>query len=306
MCHVVEPDLTGTRISHYVVMGVIGAGGTGTVYLGRDEHLRRYVAIKALRPQAPTEDASCQDLLTEARMLSRFSHRYVASIYDFVHDSDREYIVMEFVPGATMKEVIAAGPLPGDEVARLGVQLARGLAAAHAAGVIHRDIKPQNMKITSNGRLKILDFGLAAPVAGWDAADGSRHTTSGRCMAGTVPYMSPEQVRGDDLDERTDIFSAGAVLYEMAAGRPAFPQRHLAQLVEAIQYHDPPALSAVNPFVNRCLERVIATALQKDRERRQRDATVLASELRTLRHAGHPARPATMSLVSSVRTAASG
>jgi serine/threonine protein kinase len=269
--------------SRYTIVGLIGSGGMGRVYLGRDEQLLRYVAIKVLTGATDGDAAVPPRLLREARMLSRFNHPFVASIFDFVVHGGREYLVMEFVPGSTLKEVMAAGPLPSTEVVRLGGQLARGLAAAHAARVIHRDLKPQNIKITSSGRLKILDFGIAALTGAVAAVDSWAETHSAVSPAGTVPYMSPEQVRGEDLDERTDIFSAGAVLYEMAAGRPAFPQRDLAHLVEAIQFHDPPPVASINPFVPDALERVITKALQKDRERRQPSASMLASELRSIR-----------------------
>jgi serine/threonine protein kinase len=275
-------DLT-PLTSRYTIISLIGARGMGRVYLGRDEQLLRHVAIKVLAGTTAADATVSPQLLREARMLSRFSHPFVAGIFDFVVQGGQEYLVMEFVPGPTLKEVIAAGPLPSAEVVRLGVQLARGLAAAHTARVIHRDLKPQNIKLTSSGRLKILDFGIAALTGGVSGVDSWAETQTAVSPAGTVPYMSPEQVRGEDLDERTDIFSAGAVLYEMASGQPAFPQRDLAHLVEAIQYHDPPAVSSINPFVPASLERVITRALQKDRGRRQPRASILAAELRSIR-----------------------
>ena len=277
-----DVNLMGTLGSRYTIVGLIGSGGMGRVYLGRDEHLLRYVAIKVLAGAA-AGGAESQGLLREARMLSRFSHPFVAGIFDFITHGAQDYLVMEFVPGPTLKEVVANGPLPNGEVVRLGIQLAKGLSAAHAARVIHRDLKPQNIKLTSSGRLKILDFGVAALTGVQPGVESWDDTRSDQYPAGTIPYMSPEQIRGDVLDERTDIFSAGAVLYEMAAGRPAFPQRQLAQLVEAIQFHDPPALSSVNPFVPDALERIIVKALQKERDRRHERASVLASELKAIR-----------------------
>jgi eukaryotic-like serine/threonine-protein kinase len=284
---VLDVDLSGDRVSHYAIVGIIASGGMGKVYLGRDEHLRRHVAIKVLSGERSTDLDTSRGLLTEARLLSRFIHPYVAAIYDFIKQAGREYIVMEFVPGATIKEVISAGPLPSEEVARLGVQLARGLAAAHAARVLHRDLKPQNIKLTPSGRLKILDFGVAALIPP-RLIDSSVDTPSASYPAGTVPYMSPEQLRGEVLDERSDIFSAGAVLYEMATGQPAFPQRHLAQLVDAIQHQDPAPLTAANPFVPKALERIVFKALQKDPNRRHQRAGALATELRALRSAPRP------------------
>lgn len=276
-------DMERTLASRYTIVSLIGSGGMGRVYLGRDEQLLRYVAIKVLAGAGDGDAMVSPRLLREARMLSRFNHPFVAGIFDFVVQDGQEYLVMEFVPGPTLKEVVAAGPLPSVEVVRLGGQLARGVAAAHAAGVIHRDLKPQNIKVTSSGRLKILDFGIAALTGGVSSVESWAETQSAMSPAGTVPYMSPEQVRGEELDERTDIFSAGAVLYEMASGLPAFPQRDLAHLVEAIQFHDPPPLSTINPFVPAALARVIARALQKDRDKRQPRASVLAAELRSIR-----------------------
>jgi serine/threonine protein kinase len=278
---VLDVDLTGARVSHYVIVGAIAAGSMGQVYLGRDEYLQRHVAIKVLR--SGRSGARCeQRLLAEARLHSQFSHPSVAAVYDFVEHDGREYLVMEFVPGVTLNETLASGPLPAGEVIRLGVQLARGLAAAHTAGVIHRDLKPQNIRLTPAGHLKIVDFGIAvaSPVPG--LADSAIETHSSAGHAGTVPYMAPEQLHGSVADERSDIFSAGAVLYEMATGQPAFPQRTLAELVHAVEHQDPPPLAAVNPFVPAGLERIVTRALQKEPARRFPSAGALAAALRSL------------------------
>jgi serine/threonine-protein kinase len=308
-----DVELTGTLVSRYTIVGLIGSGGMGHVYLGRDEHLLRYVAIKVLAGASSQADAS-QPLLREARMLSRFGNPYIAGIFDLITCGSRDYIVMEFVPGPTLKEVVASGPLPTGEVVRLGIQLARGLAAAHAASVIHRDLKPQNIKVTPWGQIKILDFGVAS-TSGAPVGLGGAEARTDRYPAGTVPYMSPEQIRGDHLDERTDIFSAGAVIYEMAAGVPAFPQRNLAQLIEAIQFHEPPRLSSLNPFVPEALERVVVKALRKDRDERHRAAVELAAELRAIRlphrayrnrHAGVEALPRPESPKPSAGASTSG
>jgi serine/threonine protein kinase len=276
----VDLDLSGRRLSHYVILKPIGAGGMGTVFLARDDRLRRLVAVKVLSGESG-EPRHARGLLVEARLLSQLVHPSVAAIYDFLQDGDREYIVMEFVPGATLREVLAAGPLPAEEVVRLGLQLGKGVAAAHAVRVIHRDLKPQNIKLTTGGRLKILDFGVASKLPPPSMLDNS--STESVHGGGTFPYMSPEQLRGEDLDERSDIFSVGALLYEMATGRPAFPQRNLAELVDAILYRTPPLPSAVNPFVPRPLERVVSKALEKDPRARQQRARTLVAELRALR-----------------------
>ena len=276
-----DVDLTGARVSHYVIVGAIAAGSMGQVYLGRDEYLRRHVAIKVLRNSRPGAGRE-QRLLTEARLHAQFSHPCVATVYDFVEHDGREYLIMEFVPGVTLTETLASGPLPGGEVLRLGVQLSRGLAAAHTAGVIHRDLKPQNIKLTPAGHLKIVDFGIAVVSPLHNLAESAIETHSSVDHAGTVPYMAPEQLRGSLADERSDIFSAGAVLYEMATGQPAFPQRTLADLVDAVQHRDPPPLVAVNPFVPAGLERIVSRALQKEPERRFASAGALGGALRSL------------------------
>jgi len=275
--------LAGCRVGHYTIVGLIGSGGMGHVYWGRDERLYRDVAIKVLTPHVGNGAAHGRRLLTEARALSRLSHPGVLRIYDFVSQSGRDFLVMELVPGATLRDVIASAPLPLGEVLRLGRQLADGLAAVHAAQVVHRDIKPTNLKVTSTGDLKILDFGLAqaVPLA---AEQDSRTatTTAGEGLVGSLAYMAPEQLRGEPGDARSDIFSAGAVLYEMASGQMAFPQRQVARLIDAILNQEPIALTAVNPLAPRALERVVMRALAKPPEQRQQSARQLQRELKTL------------------------
>lgn len=284
----VQPERAATRVAHYVIVRPIGVGGMGQVFLARDERLRRHVAIKVLLgPDA--DPPGPRRLLAEARLLSRAFHPYVAALYDFVSQAGRDYIVMEYVPGATLKEVLAGGPLPSDDVVRLGLQLARGLAAAHAAQVLHRDLKPQNVKLTPSGRVKILDFGVAAalPVRRHRASDCGSSSVETR-PEGTVAYMSPEQLRGLVLDERSDIFSLGTLLYEMATGQQAFPQRSLASLVEAIQFGDPLSLTSVNPLLPRELVVLIEKALEKEPGRRPQSAAGLAADLRGLQHGAKP------------------
>jgi serine/threonine protein kinase len=278
---VLETNLAGQQVSHYIIGDLIGTGAMGRVYLARDETLRRHVAIKILL-DTPPADAS-QRLLEEARLLSRVAHPNLAAIYDFVELPERGYIVMEFVPGATLKEVLTAGPLPVEDVLRLGVQLARAVDAAHTARILHRDLNPQNIKLTPAGRLKVLDFGVAALIPPHSLQECFANPTASVRVVGTFPYMSPEQLRGEQLDERSDIFSVGALLYEMAAGRPAFPRQSLARLVDAIQHEDPPPITDLNPFLPTELDTIIRKALEKDRKRRFTRAAALAAELRALR-----------------------
>ena len=272
-----DDDLTGHTVDHYAIVALIAGGGQGQVYRGRDERLHRDVAIKVLRRGRTNR------LIDEARTLSRLNHPHVAGIYDFVTQGRREYIVMEYVPGATLREILAGGPLPASEVARLGAQVAHGLAAAHAANVVHRDIKPSNLKITSSGELKIIDFGVAQLLPHGQVVDDETTTPSSSAPCGTVPYMAPEQLRGEDGDERSDIFSVGVVLYEMATGFAAFPQRNIAALVEAVQLREPAPPTQVNPHVPVALEAVILKAMQKSPAARHQSALELAASLAELR-----------------------
>jgi serine/threonine protein kinase len=274
-------DLTGRTLGRYSIVAPIASGGQGRVYRGRDEYLRRDVAIKVLSPRGPAE-VMRRTLMAEARMLSRLNHRHVAGIYDVVTEGGCDFIVMEFVAGATLRDILAGGPLPPPEVLRLGAQIARGLASAHAASIVHRDVKPANLKITSSGEVKILDFGIARLLPGGAVLDSATCTHSSGPVLGTIPYMAPEQLQGQEADERTDIFSIGVVLYEMATGRHAFPHRNVASLVDAIRHDDPPPPSSVNPHVPLALEYVITRSMQKARKDRYQSALDLAVALETL------------------------
>ena len=278
---VADVDLTGRTVDHYAILALIQGGAQGRVYRGRDEWLHRDVAIKVLTPDAAGHRGGRHGLIDEARTLSRLNHPHVAGIYDFVSEDDRDFMVMEFVPGATLAEVLAGGPLPPPEVARLGGQLARGLAAAHAAGILHCDIKPANLKVTSAGALKILDFGIAKRLPAAALVQESRATTV-LSVVGTVPYMAPEVLCGERADERSDVFGAGAVLYEMATGVRAFPQRNLARLVEAVRLLEPRPPSELTPALPAALEAAIARALQKAPAARFQSAAELAAALDAL------------------------
>ena len=281
MSAIADVDFTGQLVDRYAILAVIQEGAQGRVYRGRDQRLHRDVAIKIIEARGPHERLR-GGLILEARALSRLNHPHVAAVYDFVTRQDRDFMVMEFVPGATLAHVLEGGPLPPSEVARLGGQLARGLAAAHAAGVLHCDIKPGNLKITSAGTLKILDFGIAQRLPAGALKDETPTAGTEVNVVGTVPYMAPEVLRGDAADERSDIFSAGIVLYEMATGMRAFPQRNMVQLVEAIQSLDAAAPSAINPAIPMALERVIDKAMRKHAAARYHSAHALAAALDAL------------------------
>jgi serine/threonine-protein kinase len=274
-------DFTGRTVDHYEIVALIRGGAQGRVYRGRDQRLKRDVAIKVLDPTGRAFASPRYGLIKEAQALSRLNHPQVPVVYDFVTDADRDFLVMEFVAGATLQEVLAGGPLPPPEVVRLGVQLARGLAAAHAANIVHCDLKPGNLKITSSGVLKILDFGIAQRLPLAALRDDSASTTT-VTVVGTVPYMPPEVLRGEGVDHRSDIFSAGAVLYEMATACLAFPQRNLPQLIDAIEDGHVIPPSIVNPAVPLALELVITTALKKQAAQRYQTAIDMATALERL------------------------
>ena len=284
-------DLTGRRIGRYVVVAFIRGGSQGRVYRARDEVLRRDVAIKALNVEDKVAERSPAGLLAEAQAISSLTHANVAGVYDFVTDDGRDYIVMELVPGPTLGDMLGAGPLPMAEVVRLGSQLARGLAAIHAANIAHCDIKPANVKMTAAGVLKILDFGVARRLVP-DALlrDPAPPATP---VIGTFPYMAPEVLRGEGGDGRSDIFSAGAVLYELATAWRAFPQRALPELRHAITTGRIIVPSRVNPLVPAALDDIVIKALQKAAPDRYRTATELAEAIEgvTVKDRGPHRRP---------------
>jgi eukaryotic-like serine/threonine-protein kinase len=274
--------LVGQELSHYRVVEKIGAGGMGEVYCARDEHLARDVAIKVLPRGTLIDESARKHFHQEALILSQLNHPNVATIYDFDTQQGVDFLVMEYIPGITLSEQVAAGPMPEKEVLRWGVQLAEGLSAAHEHGVVHRDLKPGNLRLTSDGRLKILDFGLAKlrrPVTDSAATESFSET---RTMAGTLPYMAPEQLLGEQIDARTDIHAAGYVLYEMATGRHAFAEVERSQLIGVILRRPPIPPTALNPKLSPELERIIGKCLEKDPESRYQSAKELAVDLRRL------------------------
>jgi serine/threonine protein kinase len=291
-----EAAAVGCAFAHYRLDAPLGTGGMGVVFLGRDTHLCRPVAIKVL-PADRLDERSRRRLREEALLLSSLSHPNIASVFDFGSQGEIDYLVMEYVPGVTLDELLRRGPLEPDETARLGAQLARGLAAAHAAGVVHRDIKPGNLRVTPEGLLKILDFGVATFTAGGPrAATTTTVIETTPSMAGTIQYMSPERLRGGTAEPQADIFSAGAVLYEMACGRPPFNDSHPVRLIEAILNGSMPRPSRVNPRVHPALEALILRALDPRPARRFACAGDLAKALDALA-APSSARPTPVSSV---------
>jgi formylglycine-generating enzyme required for sulfatase activity/dienelactone hydrolase/predicted Ser/Thr protein kinase len=272
----------GLQLGHYRIAEKIGAGGMGEVYRARDEHLARDVAIKVLPPGTLIDESARKHFHKEALILSQLNHPNVATIHDFDTQQGVDFLVMEYISGITLSEKVAAGPLPEKEVLRLGAQLAEGLSAAHEHGVVHRDLKPGNLRVTSDGRLKILDFGLAKlwrPVTDSAATESLSET---QAMAGTLPYMAPEQLLGEAIDARTDLHAAGSVLYEMATGRYPFAEVERTQLIGAILHRPPRPPTNLNPRLSSELERIIGKCLEKEPENRYQSAKELAIDLRRL------------------------
>jgi tetratricopeptide (TPR) repeat protein len=265
----------GDRLERYEILEPLGAGGMGEVYRARDRQLDREVAVKVLPFGALADETSRRQVREEAYALSRLNHPNVCTIHDIGEHEGIDFLVMEYIPGETLSDRMCLGPLPEMEAERLGLQLAQGLAAAHERGVIHRDLKPGNLRVTPDGRLKILDFGLARhpkPTTETPADESPR-----REVTGTLAYMAPEVLEGSWADHRSDIYALGAVLYEMATGRRPFHGATDTELAIAILGGSPTPPSDVNPGVSADLERVITRCLDRDPELRYqstRDATI--------------------------------
>jgi Tol biopolymer transport system component len=282
--------VVGRTFSHYRVDERLGAGGMGEVYRARDLKLDRDVALKVLPENALADEAARSRFRKEAHALSRLSHPHVAHLLDFDSENGTDFLVMELVAGSSLEEALRPGPLPEKDVLRLGAQLARGLQAAHERGVVHRDLKPSNLHLTEDGLLKILDFGLARLAPRPEAAHG--HTTATETAAGAVvgspPYMAPEQLLGKPPDARSDLYSAGAVLYELATGRRPFGSRSGVALTDAILHEAPPPPSSLSASLSLALESVILKALDKDPELRYQSAKDLLVDLERLQLRGDP------------------
>lgn len=261
---------------HYRVLERIGAGGMGTVYRARDLQLDRDVALKVLNPSALPDDVTRKQFRSEALALARLNHPNIETIFEFNTQDGVDFLAMELVPGTPLSAKLTEGPLIEKDIVRQGLQLAEGLAAAHEQGIIHRDLKPANLFITSAGRLKILDFGLAKladPNRNIDLTQTSNPEVE--TGLGTLPYMAPEQLRGQPGDARSDVYSAGTVFYEMATGKRPFAQPQALHLISAILQDQPASPSSINPVLSAGLEAVIAKALEKDPSRRYQTAREL-------------------------------
>jgi serine/threonine protein kinase len=278
----------GTKLGPYEVLSPIGAGGMGEVYRARDSKLQRDVAIKVVPERLAENPQALSRFEREARIVAALSHPNILAIHDLGQEGATAYAVMELLEGGTLREEIRGGALPPRKAVEYGAQAAQGLAAAHEKGVVHRDLKPENLFVTRDGRLKILDFGLAmeqrAAVAGGSDTESPtlvRETDPGS-VVGTVGYMSPEQVRGEAVDHRSDIFSLGCVLHEMLTGRRAFARDTAAETMTAILREDPAPLADSGSAIPPALERIVSHCLEKKPEQRFQSARDLAFDLASI------------------------
>jgi serine/threonine protein kinase/roadblock/LC7 domain-containing protein len=294
------PLASGVKLGPYEIVAAIGAGGMGEVYRARDTRLDRTVAIKIL-PQHLTAKLNVkQRFEREARAISSLQHPHICTLYDVGHQDGTDFLVMEYLEGETLADRLAKGPLPPEQVLKVGVEICEGLETAHRTGVVHRDLKPGNIMLTKTGA-KLLDFGLAKPLemalavsltalpTSSKAMDAAKPVTAEGTIVGTFQYMSPEQLEGKEADERSDIFALGTVLFEMATGKRAFEGKSQASVIAAILHTEPPAISRLQPMSPPTLDHLIRTCLAKDPEARYRSAFDVKLELEWLGEAPQPA-----------------
>ncbi len=281
--------MIGRTVSHYTITSQLGSGGMGVVYEAEDINLGRHVALKFLPPELARDASLLQRFQREARAASSLNHPNICTIHGIEHFESEQFIVMELLDGESMADRLGRGPLDLDSVLALGTQIADALESAHSKGIIHRDLKPANLFITSRGQAKVLDFGLAKIDRREGAGEPSMKTavrdelTAAGATVGTVSYMSPEQTRGQVTDARTDLFSLGTVLYQMATGVLPFQGETSAVVSEAILNRDPAPVTQLNPSLPAELNRIFGQALEKDRELRFQSATELKTALKRLK-----------------------
>ena len=275
--------MIGKTISHYHVTAALGAGGMGEVYRATDTRLDRDVALKVLPAGALADEAARKRFRKEALALSKLNHSNIAVVHDFDTYEGIDFLVMEFVEGTTLAGRIVDGALSEKEAAKIGAQVAEALDEAHEQGVIHRDLKPGNVMVTAKGRAKVLDFGLAKLLKPEGHESSTMSASSSTTVAGTLPYMAPEQLQSEPVDGRTDLYALGVLLYETATGRRPFLEDTAPKLTDAILHHEPVTPRALNARVTPEFERIILKSLEKDPDERYQSAKEVAVDLRRLR-----------------------
>src|SRR5229473_4016337 len=288
------PLAPGTKIGPYEIATPLGAGGMGEVYRARDTRLERTVAVKILPAQFSSDPVRKQRFEREAKTISSLNHPHICVLYDVGHQDGMDYLVMECLEGETLAKRLEKGPLSLEQVLKFGAQIADALDKAHRSSVVHRDLKPGNIMLTPTGA-KLLDFGLAKPAAPLTsvatltaAVTQSSPMTEQGAIVGTFQYMSPEQIEGKELDGRSDIFSLGAVLYEMVTGKRAFQGKSQLSVASAILEKEPAPISSLKPLTPSTLERIIKKCLEKLPDDRWQSASDLASQLKWIAEAGLP------------------
>src|SRR3984893_14754983 len=282
VAHGAAPSLIGQTISHYRIVEKLGAGGMGVVYKAEDTKLGSLVALKFLPETLVTDASALERFQREARAASALNHPNICTIYDIAEYQGHPFIAMEYLDGRTLRDHILGRTLDSDEISKLGIQIGEALSAAHSKGVVHRDVKPGNIVVTVSGPVKVLDFGLAKLIGSRDSNELTKTVTETHTVSGTLPYMSPEQLRGREVDARTDIYALGVVLYEMSTGRRPFTAEISPQLIDDILNSPPPLPQQINPKISPKLEEIILKCLEKDREDRYQTAKEIGVDLRRM------------------------